>query len=100
MVKTIYKVEWKGDYNRIDGIFVAERDEMDKILRVNPMIKFGKIGANNSELILHPKNFVIKNITEDLEIIEIFSKHSMETGCNLFNMWETQKIEKKNKNLR
>lgn len=108
MVKTIYKVVWKGNYNRINGVFVAETEEMDEMLRVNPTVNFGKIGANNGELMLHPKDFVIDKITDDLKYIQQFSDYSLETGCNLLNMWKTQKIdlmrihsdEKKNGNLR
>ena len=84
--KAIYKLHF--DCRRMGvllGIFVADKDEMNELIKSGKEIYFGEVLGKHSEISGPIEEGDLTLVTDDPAIVEIFVKYDMETGYNPFN---------------
>lgn len=75
-VKDLVLLSYEKDlrYGSISGIFVIDREVLDNLLEVNPLIDFGEVCGKHSEVYKRFKELDLKILSEDFETIVGFAK--------------------------
>lgn len=86
MSKAIYKLDWDfGRMGSLEGVFVADSDDIKNLLKDKPEIYFGEVLGKHSEIIGVVKKEHLTKITDDEKFIELFEKYGLENGYNPFD---------------
>ena len=83
-MKAIYEFHWYcGRMGSVEGLFVADKDEVEKALGKN--IYFGEILGKHSEVYgtIEPGEIVL--ITDDPQAIRMFEVYNFSIGYNPFD---------------
>lgn len=86
-MKAIYKIEI--DYGRsggLYGIFVADTEQVKKLIEDKTEVYFGEVLGKHSEVIItfnEPGDCIL--VSDDPSVVEVFEKYNMSTGYNPFD---------------
>ena len=83
MSKAVFKYE--GDCGRsgyLYGLFIAEKKEVDSLIRERKHVYFGEVLGKHSEIEGTIEKGEITLITEDQNIVKLVSDLKMEVGYN------------------
>ncbi|WP_281322168.1 hypothetical protein [Flavobacterium aestivum] len=86
MKKAIYK--FSANYGRsgdLEGIFIAAKQEVDKLISSKIEVYFGEVLGKHSEIYRAIEKKEIKLVTDDAEAIKIVAKYNLTSGHNPFN---------------
>ena len=85
-MKAVYKLNVDfGRMGDVSGVFVAEKEQVDKLLKIKPQVYFGEILGKHSEIVLTLTKKDLKFVTDDEEFIKLFQKHKLENGYDPFD---------------
>lgn len=80
-MKKLYRFGWDcGRQGNVDGLFVAEEDDVKKA--IGKRIYFGEILGKHSEVYGDLEEADIEVITGDQAVISIFEEHDISSGYN------------------
>lgn len=85
MGKAIYKLDWDfGRMGSLEGVFVADTDDVKKLIDSGTEIYFGEVLGKHSEImgVIEDKHLV--KVTDDEKFIELFETYELENGYNPF----------------
>lgn len=85
-MKALFKME--ADFGRqgeLEGVFVADTDDVQYLIDYKTSIYFGEVLGKHSEIYGYLSESEIKEITRDEKIIDIIEKYELESGYNPFN---------------
>ena len=86
MSKKIYKLEWDfGRMGSLEGVFVADSDDIKKLLENETEIYFGEVLGKHSEVFGVIKSKHLTEVTDDEKFIDLFEKYGLESGYNPFD---------------
>ena len=86
MGKAIYKLDWDfGRMGSLEGVFVADSDDIKKLIDSKTEIYFGEVLGKHSEVIGVLKEKYLTKVTEEPNIIEMFQTYGFENGYNPFD---------------
>ena len=78
MGKAIYKLEWDfGRSGELTGVFVADTDEVKKLIVNETVIYFGEVLGKHSEVYGSLQKKHLKKVTTDAKFIELFEKYDL-----------------------
>jgi hypothetical protein len=83
MEKAIYKMEASfGRMGNLEGIFVAEKQYIDYLLKHEVEIYFGEVLGKHSDVSGSLEQHEIKLVTDKEDFIKMFEEHGMNSGHN------------------
>jgi hypothetical protein len=89
MGRAIYKMELDfGRMGELEGIFVADTEDVAKLIESGKEIYFGEVLGKHSEIISAITSDDLKLVTEDAGFIELFEKYDLSNGYNPFDYEE------------
>ena len=71
-----------GRHGNLEGIFVAEKHLIDKMLRLKPTIEFGEVLGKHSDIRGQIEDDEIELLTEDSVIVDFFESNNISSGHN------------------
>ena len=89
MKKAIYKFFFDcGRMGELEGIFVAEPQEVKRLIDSGDELYFGEVLGKHSEIsgVVSVENFIF--VTDEEEIVNFFEIHEMATGINPLSYFE------------
>ena len=94
MKKAIYKFFFDcGRMGELEGIFVAEPQEVKRLINSGEELYFGEVLGKHSEIsgVVSVENFIF--VTDEEEIVNFFEIHGMATGINPLSYFEEEGAE-------
>lgn len=85
MSKAVYKFQVWLNYGDLEGLFVATKAQVDKLIGSGLKVYFGEVLGKYSEICgpIEPRD--IKLISEKEEVVKMVEQHNLATGHNPFN---------------
>lgn len=85
-MKAIYKFHYDcGRQGSLDGIFIADKEKVKKLVDSKQEVYFGEALGKHSEICGSIKEKDLTFVTDDKNIINIFEKFDLVTGYNPFD---------------
>lgn len=85
-MKSLFKLQADcGRQGTLNGLFIAEKEHVDKLIESGIEVYFGEVLGKHSEVFGAMDESDIEFITSDVNVIEIIEKHDL---CNGFNPFE------------
>lgn len=83
MSKAIYKlsIDFKRQGN-LEGVFVAEKEQIEYLLNNKIKIYFGEVLGKHSEVNVIIEENEIEEVTDNDEFIELFEQYDLSSGYN------------------
>ena len=94
MKKAIYKFFFDcGRMGELSGIFVAEPQEVKRLINSGEELYFGEVLGKHSEIYggVSVENFIF--VTDKEDIVNFFENHEMATGINPLSYFEDEGAE-------
>lgn len=87
-MEAIYKLHFDcGRAGDLFGIFVANTDEMQKLIDSGEEVYFGEVLGKHSEVCGPIEPSDISFITDNEEVVKMFKENNLETGFNPFDYY-------------
>jgi len=91
-MKSLYKMNFDcGRQGSLEGIFLAEDEDVEILINNKIEIHFGEVLGKHSDIRGNLEQNEITKITDDEKVIEIFEKYNLQSGYNPFDYplgWE------------
>lgn len=85
-MKAIYRLNFDaGRMGSLAGIFVSEKQTMEKLIASGKDVEFGEVLGKHSEISGPIEAGDIEFISDDPAVVEMFEKHNMATGYDPFD---------------
>ena len=85
-MRAIYKMSIDcGRAGSLEGIFVAEDDEVNHLIDSKIEISFGEVLGKHSDIVATLERSEVERITDDPSVIEIFEKYGFHSGYDPFD---------------
>lgn len=85
-MKTLYKLDFDcGRHGSLEGLFIADSDDMNKIVEEKTIIYFGEVLGKHSEIFGPIEEGDYEEITNDEKVIAVVEFYKLETGFNPFH---------------
>ncbi len=79
-MKIIYKFKWESRYSLIEGIFCAEKEEIEKA--IGKQIYLGEVSGKHSEIYGTLDWEDLETVSEDQCVIKVFEENNLTSGFN------------------
>lgn len=86
-MKTIYKFKWQSCYSLIEGIFCAQKKDVEKA--IGQTLYLGEVSGKHSEVIGTLDWEDLEAITDNPEAVRIFEDYDLTSGFNPLHYLET-----------
>lgn len=91
-MKSLYRMNFDcGRQGNLEGVFVAEDEDISLLISSEMVIRFGEVLGKHSDIAGNLTSPEIEKITDDEKVIEVVEKYGLETGYNPFDYpvgWE------------
>ena len=85
-MKALYKMNLDcGRQGNLEGIFVAEDEDVEILLKHQLEIQFGEVLGKHSDVCGYIGEDEIEKITSDENVIKIFEQYKLKSGYNPFS---------------
>jgi len=85
-MNAIYKMTIDfGRMGDLDGVFVADTDDVKKLIKSGQEIYFGEVLGKHSDVSCAIQNKHLTLVTTDEAFIELFEKYDLSNGYNPFD---------------
>lgn len=85
-MKAIYKMDIDfGRMGNLEGVFVADTEELQKLIDSGNDVYFGEVLGKHSEVFCEMEKEFFELVTTDEEFIKLFEKYNLSTGYNPFD---------------
>lgn len=81
-----------GRYGNVTGIFVAEQEEVKRLIDSGVTVYFGEALGKHSDVHCKMDENRITEVTADPKVVEIFDEHGLSSGYNPFDYVEEDDI--------
>jgi hypothetical protein len=82
----IYKMNIDcGRMGNLEGVFVADTDDIKKLIKSGEEVYFGEVLGKHSEIFCAITKKHLTLVTTDEKFIELFEKYNLSTGFNPFD---------------
>lgn len=85
-MKAVFKLHFDcGRMGQLDGVFVAEKEQMDKLVKSGIQVYFGEVLGKHSEIYdpISEKDYTL--VSEDPNVVSVIEDNKLSTGYNPFN---------------
>jgi len=79
-MKTIYKFKWQSYFSLIEGIFCAEKEDVEKA--IGKQVYLGEVSGKHSEVYGDLDWEDLEAITDNPEAVGIFEDYDLTSGFN------------------
>lgn len=85
-MKSLYRMNFDcGRQGNLQGVFVAEDEDISLLISSEMVINFGEVLGKHSQIAGPLTSPEIEKITDDEKVIEVVEKYGLETGFNPFD---------------
>ncbi|MDX8564666.1 hypothetical protein OZ664_11710 [Elizabethkingia sp. HX WHF] len=84
-MKAVYKMHIDcGRMGELEGVFVAGKKQVEKLLSSGVGVYFGEVLGKHSEVYSDIEQKNIKMISDDQNVVDVIEKHELQSGYNPF----------------
>lgn len=85
-MKAVYKLHYDcGRMGELTGLFIAEKESVDKLIESGQEVYFGEVLGKHSEVCGPVEECDLTLISTEESVIELIEKHDLENGFNPFD---------------
>jgi hypothetical protein len=90
-MKAIYKLHFDcGRMGVLEGSFVADTEEVKKLIDSKKEVYFGEVLGKHSEISGRIEECDITLVTTEPKVVELFERHDLSSGYNPFDYIEEE----------
>ncbi len=84
-MKAVYKMHIDcGRMGELEGVFVAGKKQVEKLLSSGVEVYFGEVLGKHSEIYGGIEDKEIKMVSDDQNVVDVIEKHGLQSGYNPF----------------
>lgn len=84
-MKAVYKMHVDcGRMGELEGVFVATKKQVEKLLSSGVEVYFGEVLGKHSEIYGSIEKKEIKLISDEQNVVDVIEKHELQSGYNPF----------------
>lgn len=85
MKEAIYKLNIHGRHGRLDGLFIANKEDVEKLINESIDLYFGEVLGKHSEICGNLEEDEVIFISDDENLIQMVRNNNLEIGYNPFD---------------